>query len=154
MPAPYGTIACFVDGGPASRVAFEEAAALRALAPGELKVVHVLAEPAMLLSTPFAGPPPTIYDERGAAGEWLAAQIGETPNAEAVLLRGYPPRAACNYAASAGIDLIVAAAHRGIVDRAMLGGFASYVAYHAPCPVLLVHPPTPSDAAEGAAGPA
>ncbi|HSJ73798.1 MAG TPA: universal stress protein, partial [Miltoncostaeaceae bacterium] len=53
-----------------------------------------------------------------------------------------PPRAACKYAADAGIDLLVAAAHRGLVERAMLGGFAAYVAYHAPCPVLLVHPRT------------
>jgi nucleotide-binding universal stress UspA family protein len=56
-----------------------------------------------------------------------------------------PPKAACHYLAEAGIDLLVAAAHRGLVDRAMLGGFAAYVAYHAPCSVLLVHPPVASE---------
>ena len=45
------------------------------------------------------------------------------------------------------IDLAVASAHRGRATRALLGGFASYVAYHAPCPVLLVRP-----AADGASG--
>jgi nucleotide-binding universal stress UspA family protein len=43
----------------------------------------------------------------------------------------------------------VAAAHRGLVERAMLGGFAAYVAYHAPCPVLLVHPPEADEPDEG-----
>lgn len=153
MPAPYRSIACFVDGGPASRVVYEEGLALRAQSPGELAVVHVIAEPLMLLSSPFAGPPPTIYDESGAARKWLAEQIGGASGVEAVLLNGWPPRAACDYAASAGIDLLVAAAHRGIVNRAMLGSFASHVAYHAPCPVLLVHPPVSSDAAEDVATP-
>ena len=27
----------------------------------------------------------------------------------------------------------------------MLGGFAAYVAYHAPCPVLIVRPPAPAE---------
>ena len=130
---------------------FQEASALRAQSPGELAVVHVIAEPLMLLSSPFAGPPPTIYDESGAARTWLAEQIGDAPGVEAVLLNGYPPRAACDYAASAGVDLIVAAAHRGIVERTFLGSFASHVAYHAPCPVLLVHPPAPNEVTEGAA---
>ena len=151
MPAPYRSIACFVDGGPASRVVFDEARALRAQSPGELVVVHVIAEPLMLLSSPFASPPPTIYDERGAALEWLAEQIGDAAGVEAVLLSGWPPSAACDFAASSGIDLLVAAAHRGIVDRAMLGSFASHVAYHATCPVLLVHPPSLSDASKGRA---
>ena len=68
------------------------------------------------------------------------------------MLRGYPPHAACQYARASGADLIVAAAHRGIVDRTMLGSFAAYVGYHAPCPVLLVHPPTPEPAGSRNAG--
>ena len=145
MPAPYRSIACFVNGGPASRVVFEEHGPCARSRPGELVVVHVIAEPLMLLSSPFASPPPTIYDERGAALEWLAEQIGDDAGVESVLLSGWPPSAACDYAASSGIDLLVAAAHRGIVNRAMLGSFASHVAYHATCPVLLVHPPSPSE---------
>ena len=45
-----------------------------------------------------------------------------------------------SFYADNAIDLIVGSAHRGVVARTMLGGFAGYVAYHAPCPVLLVHP--------------
>lgn len=143
MPAPYATIACFIEDGPACRAVLEEAVALRAQSEGVLQAVHVIAEPAVLLSAPFAGPAPTVLDVGPAARQWLDATLGDVPGAEPVMLTGYPPRAACDYAAAAGVDLIVAAAHRGIVDRTMLGGFASYVAYHAPCPVLLVHPPKP-----------
>jgi nucleotide-binding universal stress UspA family protein len=143
MPAPYATIACFIEGGPACRVVLDEAIALRAQSEGVLQVVHIIAEPAFLLSAPFAGPAPTVLDEGPAARRWLDATVGDVPGAEPVMLTGYPPIAACDYAATANVDLVVAAAHRGIVNRTMLGGFASYVAYHAPCPVLLVHPPTP-----------
>jgi nucleotide-binding universal stress UspA family protein len=122
MPAPYATIACFIEGGPACRVVLDEAIALRAQSEGVLQVVH---------------------NEGPAARRWLDATVGDVPGAEPVMLTGYPPIAACDYAATANVDLVVAAAHRGIVNRTMLGGFASYVAYHAPCPVLLVHPPTP-----------
>ena len=147
MPAPYATIACFIEKGAACAPTLAEAVALRDLSRGRLEVVHVIAEPALLLSAPFAGPTPTVLEVGPAAQEWLEATVGEVPGAEAVMLRGYPPHAACQYARAAGVDLIVAAAHRGIVDRTMLGGFAAYVGYHAPCPVLLVRPPTPEPAA-------
>ena len=42
---------------------------------------------------------------------------------------------------SNGVDLIVAAARRGFMERVMLGGFASRLAYSAPCSLLLIHPP-------------
>lgn len=143
MPAPYATIACFIEEGPACQVVLAEAVGLRAQSEGALHVAHVIADPALLLSAPFAGPAPTVLDVGPAASRWLQATVGEVPGAEPVMLKGYPPRAACEYALAAGVDLIVAAAHRGIVDRTMLGSFAAYVAYHAPCPVLLVHPPAP-----------
>ena len=46
MPAPYATIACFIEDGPACRVVLDEAIALRAQSEGVLQVVHVIAEPA------------------------------------------------------------------------------------------------------------
>jgi nucleotide-binding universal stress UspA family protein len=113
---------------------------LRALSPGELQVVHVAPRPLMLMPRPYGGAP-TPAELATAGRAWLEERVRGLPQATPVLLEGDPPHAACEHAAAAGVDLIVAAAHRGIVDRAMLGGFASYVAYHAPCPVLLVHPP-------------
>jgi nucleotide-binding universal stress UspA family protein len=40
------------------------------------------------------------------------------------------------------VDLLVAGVYRGMASRALLGSFAQHLAYHAPCPVLLVGPGT------------
>ncbi|HET6689898.1 MAG TPA: universal stress protein, partial [Miltoncostaeaceae bacterium] len=50
-----------------------------------------------------------------------------------------------------GVEVLVAAAARGRMERTLLGGFASQLAYHAPCSVMFVHP---ERAADGAALPA
>ena len=141
MPAPYRRIACFIEESAASDLALDEALSIRGQSPGaELHVVHVAMRPHPLWVGMYGSMPP-IGDYVSAAEHWLGQRVAEVPDATARLLEGWPPRAACQYAADAGIDLLVAAAHRGLVDRAMLGGFAAYVAYHAPCSVLLVHPP-------------
>jgi nucleotide-binding universal stress UspA family protein len=82
---------------------------------------------------------------------WLEELAAEIPEAEPVLLTGYPPVAVVEWAEEARPDLIVAAAHRGLVDRLLLGSFASYLAYHAPCSVLLVRP-EPAREAEAPGG--
>jgi nucleotide-binding universal stress UspA family protein len=140
MPAPYGRIACFVEESAASDLALEEALSIREQSPGELHVVHVAPRPYALFVGMYASTPP-YGDYVDAAGRWLAGRVADLPGAIPRLLEGWPPKAACRYVADEGVDLLVAAAHRGLVERAMLGGFAAYVAYHAPCPVLLVHPP-------------
>jgi nucleotide-binding universal stress UspA family protein len=145
MPAPYRKIACFIEESHASELALEEALALRALAPGDLHVVHVATRPYPLFVGMYGSIPPVEQYTDAAAG-WLRDRVEDIPGATPCLLEGWPPRAACQYVAREGIDLLVAAAHRGLVERAMLGGFAAYVAYHAPCSVLLVHPPVAAEA--------
>lgn len=139
MAAPYRRIACFVEQGAASDLALDEALALRALSPGELHVVHVATRPYPLFVGMYGSIPP-VENYTATAADWLRERVRGVRGATPRLLHGWPPRAACEYVAEAEIDLLVAAAHRGLVERAMLGGFAAYVAYHAPCPVLLVHP--------------
>jgi nucleotide-binding universal stress UspA family protein len=139
VPAPYARIACFIEEGPASDLALAESLSLRAQSPGELHVVHVATRPSPLFVGMYGFTPP-VEPYFAAAEEWLRERVSEVPGATLRLLNGWPPRAACEYVAEAGIDLLVAAAHRGLVERAMLGGFAAYVAYHATCAVLLVHP--------------
>jgi nucleotide-binding universal stress UspA family protein len=152
MPAPYRRIACFIEESAASDLALEEALSVRAQSPGaELHVVHVAMRPHPLWVGMYGSSPP-IGDYVSAADHWLGQRVADVPDAAAHLLEGWPPRVACQYAADAGIDLLVAAAHRGLVDRAMLGGFAAYVAYHAPCSVLLVHPPIAGGGGEGEGG--
>lgn len=118
MPAPYRRIACFVEDSPAAEAAQAEALALRAQSPGELHLVHVAAPPMLMLTGPH-GYLPTPIEFSEEAGGWIEERAAAVPD----------------------VDLRVAAAHRGLVERTMLGGFAAHVAYHAPCPVLLVHPP-------------
>ena len=145
MPAPYPTIACCISDDPAAEAVLAEAASLRAASPGVLHLVTVVASARASLAGPFsyyADPP---AEREGRAREWLDARVAAIPGATAVALEGYPPRAVCHWAAENDVDLIVAAAHRGFVERALLGGFAAYIAYHAPCPVLLVRPPEPEE---------
>lgn len=148
MPAPYRSIACCISADPASEHVIAEAVALRDASHGDLHLVTVVGPAHTSLAGPFSyySDPPGVLEDRAA--EWLAERVARTPGAVPVVLDGFPPRAVCQWAAANGIDLIVAAAHRGFVERTLLGGFASYVAYHAPCPVLLVRPPAVPEGAE------
>lgn len=57
----------------------------------------------------------------------LPALLHEHPAAEAAMA----------WAREAHPDLIVAGAHRGPLERALLGSFAAHIAREAPCPALL-----------------
>lgn len=142
MPAPYRRIACFIDRDPASDVVLAEAVSVRALSPGELHVVHVVSPPWSLYAGAYGVTVPIVELEE-EADRWLRERLADVPDAIGHIRGGWAPRAACEFAAETGLDLVVAAAHRGFVQRAMLGGFAAYVSYRAPCPVLLVHPGEP-----------
>jgi nucleotide-binding universal stress UspA family protein len=140
MSAGYGTIAVCVDESEASLGALAEARRLLSEG-GRLMVVHVLssAEMAVFPSPVLALPPgETPEHAREMLGRLVRADAGE----EGVLLAGEnAPAAVCDWAAREGRpDLLVAAAHRGGWARALLGGFATHLAYHAPCPVLLTRP--------------
>ncbi len=134
--APYAHIACCIDDSPASMRALAEARRLRALGPGRLSLVHVA--PRALIEAPVpgapAGAPRDIADDER---DWLLATAGRVPGAEAVALTGLAADAALDWAREAQPDLIVAAAHRGPVERALLGSFAADLAREAPCPALL-----------------
>ncbi len=139
MPAPYAKIACFIDQDPASEAILAEALALRATSPGELHMVHVAPTPWPLYADMYAIAYP-IEDVVQGARRWLEEQAVQVPGAIPTLLEGWAPGAACDFLDREEIDLCVAAAHRGRFERAILGGFASHLAYHARCSVLLVHP--------------
>jgi len=74
------------------------------------------------------------------SSEWerkFADLIGET-RCDAVLLEGDSAgRIVCYWAEQESVDLLVAATHHGAVKRFSPGGFATYVAHHAPCSVLI-----------------
>jgi nucleotide-binding universal stress UspA family protein len=123
----WAHIACLVDDAEASAAALREARRIRAQGPGRLSIVHVA-----------FGPP---HDAAPAAPEWLAAAAAAGPGDPVVLVNlGVPAAAACEWAAGARVDLIVASAHRGVRERILLGSFAGHLARHAPCSVLLTRP--------------
>ena len=139
-PATYQHIAVCVDRSEAAQDALSEARRLRAVAgPGKLSVVHVAPWP--LLYTGEAGAwTPDPEDIESAARTWLDEVVATIPEAECVLLDGYPPAAVCSWAEDAGVDLLVGASHRGLFERVLLGSFAAYLVRHSPCSVLLTRP--------------
>ena len=134
---PYEHIACCIEDSAGSRRALQQAVRLRAFGPGRLTLVHVT-PPSIVYGESLGMPPP---DEIGdVAAAWLAEQAERVDGAESVLLSGHPGRAVCPWARDADPDLLIAGARRGHFERVALGSFAGYVAYHVPCPVLLVRP--------------
>jgi nucleotide-binding universal stress UspA family protein len=138
MSSPYSRIACCVDCDDRAHEVLAEGLRLADGAPGVVHAVHVVAPPRLAPSGPYAYVPP-ILELREQAESWLRELADDVPGVTPVLLDGYPAREVCHWAEEAGVDLIIAAAHRGVLERALLGGFASYLAYHAPCAVMLLH---------------
>lgn len=140
LSTPYRHIACCVDRSDASLQALDLARRLRAAGPGTLTV----------LTAAFVPPrPDTNYKDvadvevvaEGAAS-WLRRETSSMPDVDVAVATGYPPPAACEeWAVNNGCDLMVASAHRGFIDRIVLGSFADHLAHHAPCSVLLRRPP-------------
>lgn len=141
MSERYEHVACFVDESEASREALRHARRLRdQLGAGRLSIVNLAAPPVYfgVYYPPVATAPPETPG-------WLTNLETEAPGAEVVFIdsfSAYPPAEAVRWASSQGVDLVVAASHRGIFHRMVLGSFAGYLAYHAKCPVTLIPPST------------
>jgi universal stress protein F len=140
MTAPYVHIACCVDDSEGSRLALAEARRLRDLGEGRLRLVHVATAGVMFVGAPEA-PVTDVVGAVAASRRWLDELAAGVPGAEAVLLEGDPPGAVVEWAREERPDLIVAASSRGFIERLLLGSFATHLAQHAPCSVLLVRAP-------------
>lgn len=136
---PYAHIAVCIDDSEASMRALAEARRLRALGPGRLSLVHVAPAP-LMFRRGGEGWEPDPRDLNRVAARWLEEVAASVPEGEPVLSVGHPPTAVVEWAREARPDLLVAAAHRGPVERILLGSFAGHLAHHAPCSVLLVRP--------------
>ncbi len=138
MDPVFSHVACCVDDSAASMHARDEARRIAGDA-GRLTLVHVVYTP-VVYAEPMAlvgYDPGFIYTE---AQKWLDDRVAETPGAVGVLLEGHPPSSVCRWAEDAEPDLIVAASHRGLVERVLLGSFAGHLAQHSPVDVLLTRP--------------
>ena len=150
MDRPYKRVACCIDRDDMADLVVREGSRLAGEGIGVLEIVHVIAPPHAIGASPFSYFVP-IMEVRSEAEAWLADVVRAAPGAIPVLLDGSPARELCAWAQASGVDLIVAAADRGLMERAILGSFASYVAYHASCSVLLVHRPVEPVGATAAA---
>lgn len=137
---PYRHIVCCVDGREGNAPVIEEAMRLRAFGEGRLTFVHAFeATPvpeAFPAEVPFLDRVSGLHERTAAWLDALARKHGGEPQ----LLDGYPPDAVVRWAVKNGVDLVVAGSHRGLLQRMFLGGFATYLAGHSPCSVLLVRP--------------
>ena len=143
MSERYVHIACGLDGSDASRQALAHAVRLRdQLGAGRLSLVHVVAPPVYfgVYYPPQDMTPPVIP-------EWLTQIAADIPDADVVLVdsaSAYPPAEAARWSRDQEVDLFVVASHRAVFHRMTVGSFASYLAYHASCPVVVV-PVHPTD---------
>lgn len=140
MASVYPHIAVCVDRSEPAADALRHAHELfQRVDADRLSVVHVAPWPLMYAgeAAGWTPPPEGVEDQ---ARSWLDEQVAATPGATAVLLDGYPPVAVCDWAADNGVSLLIAASHRGLVERVLLGSFAGYLVRHAPCAVLLTRP--------------
>jgi nucleotide-binding universal stress UspA family protein len=141
MATAFPTIGCSIDRSAAAALAIAEGLRLRDLGVvGAVCLVHVVEPPPPLHAGPFTYVEPDPV-ARAEARAWLDERLASAPGATGVLLDGPPGRAVCEWAASTGAGLLLVAAHRGVIDRAIHGRFAGHVTYHSPCPVLVIHPP-------------
>lgn len=138
MPGPYRHIACGLDGSEASRQALSHAVQLRdQLHADRLRLLHVIPMPV----TADSYYPIEQTRSTPETPDWLTALANATPGSEIAVIDSmgaYPPSGATVWAREEGVDLLVVATHRGIFHRMTAGSFASYLAYHAPCPVVMV----------------
>ena len=137
----YQHVAVAVEDSPGSHKALQEAARMAALTGARLSVLHVTSIP---MPPPYMGeggvflPDPEVM--QAAALTWLKEMVEEIPGAQPQVLEGHPPEAVCQWAADNDVDLLVAGAERGRVERLLLGSFALHLARHAPCDIMLARP--------------
>jgi nucleotide-binding universal stress UspA family protein len=158
MEKPYRAIACCVDRDQMTDAVLGEGVRLADGDLTKLRIVHVVAPPRAVVSGAFAYVTP-LWEAVEDGRAWVEGLAAKLPGARPVLLEGPPVRVITEWVQEEGVDLLVAAASRDRLERALLGGFASHLAYHAPCSVLFVHPEVsedeaPAGATAGAAPPA
>lgn len=140
MSAIYPHVAVCVDRSEPARDALQHARTLASAVGAErLSVIHVAPWPLMYAGE-AAGWAPPQEDIEASASAWLDEAIKDVPGAVPVLLEGYPPVAVCDWASENDVSVLIAASHRGLVERVLLGSFAGYLVRHAPCAVLLTRP--------------
>ena len=144
---PFGTIVCGVDESENSRAALRVASDLSKRLSAALVLVHVAPRPAIPGTSEVSGAPEEMrrVEEHHAlellddlhAAEQLDSEV------EHRVLYGAPATALEELARREDVGLIVVGSRRrGSLRSAVLGSVSAQLARSAPCPVLVVPPPT------------
>jgi nucleotide-binding universal stress UspA family protein len=135
--AAFDTVAVCVDYSDAAHDAIELGRAL-AGTEGQIVLVHVAEITSQLGWVKMIAIPDLDWEPIGT--ELLTRLSEEAPGAETVLLRGHPSISIMEWAERESPDVVVCAAHHGVVSRTVLGSVSSYLAYHLPRPVAIARP--------------
>ena len=120
MREPYRAIGCCIDRDEMKDAVLAEGVRLADGDLTRLRIVHVVPPPRAIISGAFAYVTPlweAVDDGRAWVGEIAAKYPGATP----VLLEGPPVRVVSEWVQREGVDVIVAAASRSPMERALLG---------------------------------
>jgi len=139
------------DLSPESFAAVQYAAHLAAGQAAKLTILHV-PQTTTLLFTDFAPPVDLLSLDktiekaaRDTLESWVRRHIKSTAGVRIVIRNGVTHEMICKTAADAGASLIVMATHgRKGLGHVILGSVTERVLREAPCPVLVVRPPSPA----------
>ncbi len=137
---PYSHVACCIDDSVPSMDALALARQIQGSGPGRLTALNAAFLPPqsdMFMDSYVLS---DVEEYRCSSEDWLRARTAGMSDVRAVSLYGDPPTTCADWADANGCDLMIVAAHRGLVERILLGSFAGYLAQHAPCSVLVTRP--------------
>lgn len=138
------------DGSDCALYALDTVIALARGSKARVTVLHAL-RPPFPISAPALGLSPSQLLSAGEISEMLERQARELSaqtvekltaaglEADALILHQDPRQAIVDSVQTLGCDLIVMGTHHhSALRRALLGSVSSYIAHHAPAPLLLV----------------
>jgi nucleotide-binding universal stress UspA family protein len=148
FPAAYRNVVVAYDGSDGARAALARAAEIAARDDSALTLVEAVA--GKVPSPAPGGPPLAKPEKRAMAREDLSRAIGSVDPgllAGGWVIGGPPASGIVTVAEDIEADLIVTGSRgRGAIARAVLGSVSAEILHNAPCDVLVVHPPSSSDA--------
>lgn len=146
------------DFSEASKVALKYACELADALNASLSILHIVENPFPPGAyTEYYSPPQDFLDriERDSRSDLEAALTPEEKDryrATLVLRKGAAAQEILLYLREHDIDLVVMATHgRGAIARLMMGSVADKIVRAAPCPVVTIRAPEPTEAEAGRA---
>jgi nucleotide-binding universal stress UspA family protein len=142
-PSRYRNVVVAYDGTEGAKAALARAAEIAQRDGSSLTLVEAVSG---RVPSPAPGGPPLAKPEKRAMvrDDLRAALAAVSPDllASGWVIGGAPGSGVVTVAEDLGADLVVTGSRaRGRITRAVLGSVSTDILHHAPCDVLVVHPP-------------